>query len=207
MTAWARACALLFALAPLACRTNFGAFRDDARASFATDHGCNQDATTVVERPDLQSTSPRGALLAYEVRGCNAHDLVQCDQHRYSPSCGATAFCETPGCTSDYEGVSKRAFSEATTCPLDRVAAVRGVTAADVAALAPPEIASDPERMTLWVTRYQKRLADAQSDTASPFGTTRATLVFVKGCAAARVYECVNSLGVGAPTCEPVNAP
>lgn len=76
------------------CGTNYGAFTDDARAQFATDHRCNKDATTVVVRPDLQTTGPWGAVLSYEVRGCNAHDVVRCDEHRHGPDCKSVAFCE-----------------------------------------------------------------------------------------------------------------
>ena len=185
--------ALLFALAPVACAGLTNAARD----SFATDHRCNQDAITVVERPDLQSTGPRGTVHAYEVRGCNAHDLERCDEHRHGAVCSAVAFCETPGCASDYEGVSKRAFSGAMTCPIDRIEAVRGV--ADVAALAPSSIASDPERMTMWKTEYLKKLADLQSG-----GTI---IVLAKGCGATTAYTCTNGdpPGITTPSCEPMH--
>jgi hypothetical protein len=193
MSGWARSCALVFALAPLAC----GVFASAARESFATDHHCNKDTITVVERPDLQSMGPWGTIHAYEVRGCNAHELVRCDQHRYAPDCSGVAFCETPGCASDYEGVSKRAFSVATTCPLDRVETVLGV--ADVTALAPSSIASDPERMTLWRAQYLKKLAGLQSGGG--------IIVLAKGCGATSVYECTKSDDISAPSCWPVHAP
>jgi hypothetical protein len=60
-----------------------------ARAKFAKEHDC--DAVVVHERPDLLSTHAGPTLTksgsqAYEVTGCNHHDLELCDTPGYEGS-------------------------------------------------------------------------------------------------------------------------
>lgn len=186
-----KACIALFAFAITAC-----GLPHYARTQFTNDHaGCAPD--TMRERPDFV-TPNTSAVEAWEMTGCNVHELYTCESGGYTPhgraippTCTSKRWCETPGCATDYAGVARSMFVTAATCPSERITA--GFTSTMLPS-PPPEIATDEPRAKLWHEKQRLEL-----DGASAHGDI---LITTNGCGAVGLYRCENH-APSAPACYP----
>lgn len=167
-----------------------------ARDSFIADNRCDEHEMT--PRPDLvpsghvAPTEGQPGTEAWEIRGCNLHQLYVCSTLR---ECRAITFCDLPRCSEDYIANARAMFAHDQTCPLDRVGAA---LTSEKAPHAPSDVAADAQRLELWQQRLQSSLALASAH--------REILVTAGGCNAEVVYAC-KVQAPGAPRCEPTGLP
>ena len=161
-----------------------------ARDRFRQDHrGCRP--TSVRERPDLLSPGQQppnvahSGFRAYEVTGCDSHDLEVCESGGYLPSgefspavCSPMPMCApAPSCVADDAAVARTRFVTEYSCPRERVATA---PAAPVVPSPPPDVAADPARNEIWRQAHRDVVEQAQ----------RLTWVKAQGCGAEAVYAC-----------------
>jgi hypothetical protein len=180
-----------------------------ARAKFAKEHGC--DAIVAHERPDLlpaHATGPtfaKSGSQAYEVMGCNHHDLELCDTPGYEGStlvpgsCSSLRMCDGPGCTTDYATAAQDAFIKAHSCPGDRVTAAPTTAVATAPPTPPPDVAADPARAAIWNRTHQDEINRVEAQNSG------LNFIRVAGCGSQVVYAC-SKAEPAAPRCDVATA-
>jgi hypothetical protein len=175
-----------------------------AHDQFAKDHGC--EPTVVRERPELLTadesapTFAHSGYRAYEVIGCQSHDLEICESGGYLPGgvysgpvCNPEPMCDPgPSCTTDYQASAHAMFVKDNSCPSERITTA---LTAPVLPKPPPEIASDPARTNIWM-----------QDQVNNFERIRGLhWVTAKGCSAEALYSC-KKRAPSAPACTRADA-
>ncbi|HEY2747966.1 MAG TPA: hypothetical protein VGL86_25260 [Polyangia bacterium] len=168
-----------------------------ARTQFMQDHnGC--EPTLVRERPDLLAPGqpPPNVVAAghraYEVVGCNSHDLEVCYSAGYTPDgvlspaeCSSEKMCDpSPSCSSDYPTAASVLFVTEYSCPRDRVTAASSAPIAPAVRTAPADVAADPARMAVWTQTHQEEINRIDARNRSLHFVT------VDGCGSHVVYAC-----------------